>query len=108
VIIRDNRIVAAACVLTLSESSNLSRDLGTRHRAGIGVTESTDAMVIIVSEETGIISAAQGGKLTRHLDAEGLSRVLSDIYLNNNTPSLIGMWNSLKDKFMPRKARDEQ
>ncbi len=108
VIIRDNRIVAAACVLTLSESSNLSRDLGTRHRAGIGVTESTDAMVIIVSEETGIISAAQGGKLTRHLDAEGLSRILSDIYLNNNSPSLIGMWNSLKDKFMPRKARDEQ
>lgn len=108
VIIRDNRIVAAACVLTLSESSNLSRDLGTRHRAGIGVTESTDAIVIIVSEETGIISMAQGGKLTRHLDAEGLNRILTDMYQDSNRPSLIGIWNSLKGKILVRKVKDEQ
>ncbi len=108
VIIRDNRIVAAACVLTLSESSSLSRDLGTRHRAGIGVTESTDAIVIIVSEETGIISMAQGGKLTRHLDAEGLNRILTDMYQDSNRPSLIGMWNSLKGKILVRKVKDEQ
>ena len=80
VIIRGDRILAAACVLGLSEQSNLSRDLGTRHRAGLGVTESTDAIVLIVSEETGIISMAQGGKLTRHLDADGISRVLSGLY----------------------------
>ena len=80
VIIRGSRIVAAGCVLSLSENSNLGRDLGTRHRAGLGVTESTDAVVLIVSEETGIISMAQGGKLTRHLDAETLTEVLSGMY----------------------------
>ena len=80
VIVRGTRIVAAACVLTLSDASNISRDLGTRHRAGLGISESTDAVVLIVSEETGIISMAQAGKLTRHLDAEDLGRVLSDLY----------------------------
>lgn len=80
VIVRGTRIVAAACVLALSDASNISRDLGTRHRAGLGISESTDAVVLIVSEETGIISMAQAGKLTRHLDAEDLGRVLSDLY----------------------------
>lgn len=80
VIIRRNRIVAAACVLTLSESPGIARDLGTRHRAGLGISESTDAVVLIVSEETGIISMAQAGKLTRHLDAEGLQRILGNLY----------------------------
>ena len=80
VIIRDDRIVAAGCVLSLSENSNLGRELGTRHRAGLGVTEGTDAIVLIVSEETGIISLAQGGKLTRHLDVDSLTRILSDMY----------------------------
>lgn len=80
VIIRGGRIVAAGCMLSLSENSTLSRDLGTRHRAGVGVTESTDAVVLIVSEETGIISMAQGGKLTRHLDGETLTEVLSGMY----------------------------
>lgn len=80
VIIRGQRIVSAACVLTLSEDRSISRDLGTRHRAGLGVSESTDAVVLIVSEETGIISMARGGKLTRHLDAEGIRRVLREMY----------------------------
>jgi diadenylate cyclase len=80
VIIRDDRIVAAGCVLGLSENSSLGRELGTRHRAGLGVTEGTDAIVIIVSEETGIISMAQNGRLTRHLDAESLNRVLGGMY----------------------------
>ena len=80
VIIRDNRIVAAACVLTLSESSNLSRDLGTRHRAAIGISETTDALVLIVSEETGVISMARDGKLTRHLDAKAIGEILSTMY----------------------------
>ena len=80
VIIRGTRIVSAACVLTLSDNRSISRDLGTRHRAGLGVSESTDALVLIVSEETGIISMARGGKLTRHLDADSLRKILSEMY----------------------------
>ena len=80
VIIRGQRIVSAACVLALSDSSAISRDLGTRHRAGLGVSETTDAVVLIVSEETGIISMARGGKLTRHLDADALRRLLGEMY----------------------------
>ncbi len=80
VIIQKNRIIAAACVLTLSDSGAIARDLGTRHRAGLGISESTDALVLIVSEETGIISMAQGGKLTRHLDNEALARILHQLY----------------------------
>ncbi|MCI5565913.1 MAG: diadenylate cyclase CdaA [Clostridiales bacterium] len=85
VIIRGQRVAAAACVLTLSDSSSISRDLGTRHRAGLGVSENTDAIVLIVSEETGIISMARGGKLTRHLDADGLRRVLTEMYHENHS-----------------------
>ena len=80
VIIRGERIEAAACILYLSDNNAISHDLGTRHRAGLGVSESTDAMVLIVSEETGIISMAQGGKLTRHMDAEAVKKVLRKIY----------------------------
>ena len=80
VMIRGTRVAAAACVLPLSESSAISRDLGTRHRAGLGVSESTDAVVLIVSEETGIVSMARGGKLTRHLDAEGIRKQLRAMY----------------------------
>ena len=80
VIIRGTRIVSAACVLTLSDNSSISRDLGTRHRAGLGVSENTDALVLIVSEETGIISMARGGKLTRHLDADSIRRILREMY----------------------------
>lgn len=85
VIIRGERIVSAACVLSLSESSTISRDLGTRHRAGLGISESTDATVLIVSEETGIISMARGGKLTRHLDAEALRKILRGMYHQEHT-----------------------
>ena len=86
VIIRGTRIVSAACVLNLaSDNRAISRDLGTRHRAGVGVTETTDAIVLIVSEETGIISMARGGKLTRHLDAEGLRKVLREMYHEEHT-----------------------
>lgn len=80
VILRGPRVATAACVLTLSDSNTISSSLGTRHRAGIGISETTDATVLIVSEETGIISMARGGKLTRHLDAESIRRILSEIY----------------------------
>lgn len=80
VIIRGDRIEAAACILPLSDNNAISYDLGTRHRAALGVSESTDAMVLIVSEETGIISLAQNGRLTRHLDADAIRKVLRTVY----------------------------
>lgn len=81
VIIRGTRIVSAACMLTtLSESTAITRDLGTRHRAAIGISETTDALVLIVSEETGVISMARDGKLTRHLDAKAIGEILSTMY----------------------------
>ena len=75
VIIRDGRVAAAGCVLPLSESHRLSADLGTRHRAGVGMSEVSDAVVIIVSEETGTISVAVGGMLKRHLASQTLERL---------------------------------
>ena len=75
-IIRDGRIAAAGCVMPLSESHRLSADLGTRHRAGVGTSEVTDAVVVIVSEETGTISVAVGGMLKRHLAPQTLERLL--------------------------------
>ncbi len=80
VIIRGMRIVAAGCVLPLTDDNMLSRELGTRHRAGLGMTETSDALSLIVSEETGTISFARGGRLTRHLDGEALTRLLTEIY----------------------------
>ena len=77
-LIHENRIEAAGCVLPLSENRNLSSDLGTRHRAGVGMSESCDAVVVIVSEETGAISVAIGGMLKRHLAAQTLRKLLSN------------------------------
>ena len=76
VIIREGRILSAGCMLPLSKNANLSRDLGMRHRAGIGMSESSDAVVVIVSEETGSISVALGGMLKRHLKPETLDQLL--------------------------------
>ena len=70
VIVRGDRLYAAGCVLPLTQNKELNKELGTRHRAGIGITENSDALVIIVSEETGVISIAQNGKLTRFLDGK--------------------------------------
>jgi diadenylate cyclase len=75
-IIRDGRVSVAACGLPLSDSDRLSADLGTRHRAGVGISEVSDAVVVIVSEETGAISVAVGGMLKRHLAPQTLERLL--------------------------------
>ena len=77
-IIRDGRVAAAGCVLPLSDSHRLSADLGTRHRAGVGMSEASDAVVVIVSEETGTISVAVGGMLKRHLASQTLERLLQN------------------------------
>ena len=76
VIIRDGRVYAAGCFLPLSDNLQLSRELGTRHRAGIGMSENSDAVVVIVSEETGSVSVAVGGMLKRHLQPETLENLL--------------------------------
>ena len=75
-VIREGRVAAAGCVLPLSDSNRLSADLGTRHRAGVGMSEVSDAVVVIVSEETGAISVAVGGMLKRHLAPQMLERLL--------------------------------
>ena len=76
VIITGNRVVAAGCVLPLSESDRLNVDLGTRHRAAVGMSEVSDAVVVVVSEETGAISVAVGGMLKRHLAGQTLEKLL--------------------------------
>lgn len=79
VIIRENRVTAATCYLPLSDNMALSKELGTRHRAGVGISEATDSMTVIVSEETGKISVAYLGELFRGLDAERLREMLHSI-----------------------------
>ena len=81
VIVRGDRLYAAGCVLPLTQNKDLNKELGTRHRAGIGITENSDALVIIVSEETGVISIAQNGKLTRFLDGKKIEKTLLNLYL---------------------------
>ena len=78
-VVRSGRITAAACFLPLSENSSISRELGTRHRAALGISETTDATVLIVSEETGTISMAREGRLTRYLDSKALHGILSEL-----------------------------
>ncbi|MBP3421910.1 MAG: diadenylate cyclase CdaA [Lachnospiraceae bacterium] len=79
VLVRGDRVVAATCYLPLSDSTRLSKELGTRHRAGVGVSEITDSLTIIVSEETGRVSVAYEGKLTRNVDADTLRKMLETV-----------------------------
>ena len=90
VVIRNDRVQAAACILPLTEASGVSRELGTRHRAGIGLSENSDAVVLIVSEETGTISMARGGQLFRPLQEEDLRMILEEIY--TGAPSRLMMF----------------
>lgn len=110
VVIRGDRVIAAACLLRLSDNTGVARELGTRHRAGLGMTEVSDATVFIVSEETGIISVARGGQLIRHQDETSLRQILSELYggeqkdpfrLNLSKPLI-----QLKER--RRSAHDEQ
>ena len=80
VVVRGDRVVAAACLLRLSDTTGVGRDLGTRHRAGLGVSEISDATVFIVSEETGIITIAQRGKISRYADYDLHKKTLNDYY----------------------------
>jgi diadenylate cyclase len=80
VVIRGNRIIAAGCFLPITMGPDISKSLGTRHRAGLGLSEETDAVILIVSEETGTVSMAVEGKLERHLDMGTLRDVLTDLF----------------------------
>ncbi|MGI9862637.1 diadenylate cyclase CdaA [Moorella naiadis] len=95
-IIRGDRVVAAGCFLPLSESPYLSKQLGTRHRAALGISEISDAVVLIVSEETGVISVAEGGKLTRFLEEKNLKELLQSLMLpqDNHNTTFFWLWRS--------------
>lgn len=80
VIIKDDIIKAAACFLPLTDNMNVSKELGTRHRAALGISERSDSLSIIVSEETGAISIAEKGNIARHLDSQTLRQILMDMY----------------------------
>ncbi|HZK57510.1 MAG TPA: diadenylate cyclase CdaA [Clostridia bacterium] len=100
IVIRKSKILAAGCLLPLTDNPNISRTLGTRHRAGIGITEKSDSMAIIVSEETGDISVAEDGKIKRFLNAESLSQILFQSYRAEENRK----WQFLR---MKRRAKDE-
>lgn len=91
-ILRGNRVMAAGCLLPLTEDRSLNKELGTRHRAAIGISEQTDAVVVVVSEETGTVSVARGGRLDRYLDADALTEKLKPLFVTKNT-SLVDYFN---------------
>ena len=95
-IISGDKIRAAACVLPLTRSKDLSSEVGMRHRAALGITEVSDAYTIVVSEETGIISAARDGRMTRFLDVKALEKALLDIYLNDFEPIQNGIFRAFE------------
>ena len=97
-IVRGDKIFAAGCVLPLTENKNLNKSLGTRHRAGIGITENSDAIALIVSEETGIISMAIDGRLTRFLDTKTVEKTLLNLYLSGNSGEQSGAPGRIKNK----------
>ena len=107
-IIRDGRVAAAGCVLPLSDSNRLSSDLGTRHRAGVGMSEASDAVVVIVSEETGTISVAVGGMLKRHLALQTLDKLLhNELCPAGDGDEKQDLSLRLKQKLQPRRKETD-
>ena len=105
-IIRDGRVAAAGCVLPLSESDRLSLDLGTRHRAAVGMSEVSDAVVVVVSEETGAISVAVGGMLKRHLASQTLERLLrQELIKEENTRPESKIYTAVKGIFTDKEGK---
>lgn len=95
VIIKDDKIKAAGCFLPLTDNMSLSKDLGTRHRAALGISERSDCLAIVVSEETGSISIAERGSLARYLDSKTLKQILIDMYKpKEQQPSFVLKWRA--------------
>lgn len=93
VIIKEDKIKAAACFLPLTENNTLSRELGTRHRAALGISERSDSISIVVSEETGAISTAQNGTISRYLDIQTLRQILNSMYKEETEPvNFLNRW----------------
>ncbi len=108
VIVRGDRVVSATCYLPLTDSLSISKDLGTRHRAAVGISEVSDSLTIVVSEETGKVSIAMGGELYRNVDAEFLKNKLSFIQHREKKVSKIELWRRrLKDVKESHKKTDE-
>lgn len=108
-IIRAGRMAAAGCVLPLTKSTNLSKELGMRHRAGIGLSEQSDAVVVIVSEESGSISVAIDGMLKRHLNATTLERLLrSELIIEDDTQTQRGFSQLMKKLFKERSHEENE
>lgn len=98
VVIKEDIVKAAGCFLPLTDNASLSKELGTRHRAALGISEKSDSLAIVVSEETGAISIADKGNLSRYLDAKTLKQILIELYKpNEQKQSFIGKWRR-KDK----------
>ena len=108
VILRSGRVAAAGCVMPLSENPSLSRDLGTRHRAGVGTSENSDAVVVIVSEETGVISVAVGGMLKRHLTPQTLEKLLTAELLTSQEEKKTPLPRRLAKQFVTRNKQNEK
>ncbi len=98
VIIKDSTVVAAGCILPLTQDTGMSKSLGTRHRAGVGVTEETDAVAVIVSEETGSVSLAHKGRLLRDVNRQRLERHLGNFLMRNRGlgGGLFGWWGPVR------------
>jgi len=92
VIISEGRIAAAACFLPLTQDPTLEKELGTRHRAAIGLTEENDSVAIVVSEETGKVAFAIGGKLSRKMDEKGIKKVLQRLFVQSSAGTFGGIW----------------
>lgn len=99
VIIKEDTIKAAACFLPLTKNQNLSKELGTRHRAALGISEQSDAMAIVVSEETGAISIAENGEIARHIDIKTLEQILLNMYKpRQEDESFLTKWRRKEDE----------
>lgn len=103
VIIGGNKIKSAACILPLTENRNLSKELGTRHRAAIGISENADCLVVVVSEETGKISIASNGSLTRNFSAETLSKALSKALKDDHAVEVTATKQKIKNWTVKKK-----
>ena len=107
VVIRNNKIAAAACILPLADDKDIAKNLGTRHRSAIGISKESDAIVVVVSEETGKISIAKDGTLIADVSEEALKRILKKQLINPITKSNKRTFKDLKKRFIERKEKSK-